>query len=214
MAEPTWDKSRVEPFSDGVLAIAITLLVLEIRLPEDTRGHLPRALRELWPSYSAYLRSFLVIGIMWANHHSLFRLIARCDEGLLFTNVVLLATISFLPFPTAVRARALRAGAGDDRTAALLLYGGTSVVIALAYNLVWHYARLRGLLVPGLAPSVVARMTRGYLVGPVLYAAAMLVAPLSAAASMALWLGLALFFLRGSPRPAFTRGAAASTSGG
>ena len=85
MAEPTWDKSRVEPFSDGVLAIAITLLVLEIRLPEDTRGHLPRALRELWPSYSAYLRSFLVIGIIWANHHSLFRLIARCDEGLLFT---------------------------------------------------------------------------------------------------------------------------------
>jgi uncharacterized membrane protein len=199
--EAEWETTRVEAFSDGVLAIAITLLVLEIRLPEDTSGHLGAALRHLWPSYAAYLLSFLIIGIMWANHHGMFRLIARADEGLLFVNVVLLAGISFLPFPTAVLARALRDGTHGDRTIALLLYGGTSMAIALGYNLVWHYARLRRLLIDGLEPARVRQLSRGYLLGIGLYLAAMAAAPLSAAVSMAIWLGLALFFLRGPPRP-------------
>ena len=199
--EQDWETGRIEAFSDGVLAIAITLLVLEIRLPDSTRGHLAHDLGALGPSYAAYALSFLVIGIMWANHHGLFRLIGRADSGLLFCNVVLLAGISFLPFPTAVLARSLRDGTAADRTAALLLYGGASVFVAVGYQLVWHYARLRGLLIDRLDPAVVRELTRGFAFGLVLYLAAVPLAFVSAPAAMLVWAGLALFFLRGTPRP-------------
>ena len=197
-----WDTGRLEAFSDGVLAIAITLLVLDIRLPEHAPGELSAALRELSSDYLAYAVSFLIIGIMWAQHHGLFRLVARADQGLLFVNVLLLAGISFLPFPTHVVAQALREEhTRGDVTAALLLYGGTLTGIALLYNAVWHYIRLRGLLHPDLDPAVTTSLTRGYVAGPLLYAAAMLLAPLQAAASYVVWVVLALFFLRGVPAP-------------
>jgi uncharacterized membrane protein len=106
----------------------------------------------------AYVVSFLIIGIMWAQHHGLL-------------------------------------------TAALLLYGGTLTGIALLYNGVWHYIRLRGLLRPDLDLAVTTSVTRGYIAGPFLYAAAMLLAPLQAAASYVVWVVLALFFLRGVPVP-------------
>ena len=197
-----WDTARLEAFTDGVLAIAITLLVLDIRLPEHAPGELAAALRELSSDYVAYVVSFLIIGIMWAQHHGLFRLVARADQGLLFVNVLLLAGISFLPFPTHVVAQALREEhTRGDVTAALLLYGGTLTGIALLYNGVWHYIRLRGLLRPDLDPAVTTTLTRSYLAGPLLYAAAMLLAPLQAAASYVVWVVLALFFLRGVPAP-------------
>jgi uncharacterized membrane protein len=197
-----WGTARLEAFSDGVLAIAITLLVLDIRVPEHEPGQLGAALRGLAPSYLAYAVSFVIIGIMWAQHHGLFRLVVRADQGLLFVNVLLLAGISFLPFPTHVVAEALRdEHTRGDVTAALLLYGGTLTGIALLYNAVWHYIRLRGLLRPGLDPAVATELTRAYLAGPLLYGAAMLLAPLAAAASYAVWVVLALFFLRGVPEP-------------
>ena len=197
-----WDTGRLEAFSDGVLAIAITLLVLDVRLPGHAPGELSAALRELSSDYVAYFVSFLIIGIMWAQHHGLFRLVARADQGLLFVNVLLLAGISFLPFPTHVVAQALREEhTRGDVTAALLLYGGTLTGIALLYNAVWHYIRLRGLLPPALDPAVTTSLTRSYLAGPLLYAAAMLLAPLQAAASYVVWVVLALFFLRGVPAP-------------
>ena len=197
-----WDTGRLEAFSDGVLAIAITLLVLDIRLPAHAPGELSAALRELGSDYVAYVVSFLIIGIMWAQHHGLFRLVARADQGLLFVNVLLLAGISFLPFPTHVVAQALREEhTRADVTAALLLYGGTLTGIALLYNGVWHYIRLRGLLRSDLDPAVTTSVTRGYIAGPFLYAAAMLLAPLQAAASYVVWVVLALFFLRGVPVP-------------
>lgn len=197
-----WETGRLEAFSDGVLAIAVTLLVLEIRLPDELpRGHLGAALGDLTGSYAAYALSFLVIGIMWTNHHGMFRLIRQVDEGLMFVNVLLLGSISFLPFPTAVLARALRDGNGADQEAALLLYGLTSVLIAVFYNVVWHYARLRGLLIANLDPAVVRELSRGFAIGIVVYLLALLLAPVSATAAMLAWAGLALFFLRGSPRP-------------
>ena len=94
---------RLEAFSDGVFAIAITLLILEIGVPHvPADGSLWRALRELWPSYLSYAISFVIIGVMWINHHNLFRDIARVDHYLLVLNLLLLMSISFLPFPTAV----------------------------------------------------------------------------------------------------------------
>src|SRR5881227_1022810 len=92
-------KGRVEAFSDGVFAIAITLLVLTIPQPHDFR-HLVHSLTDLWPNLAAYVVSFAVIGIMWLNHHSIFSAFERIDRGLFYLNLLLLMTITFLPYPT------------------------------------------------------------------------------------------------------------------
>ena len=91
---------RLEIFSDAVIAIAITLLVLDIRVPQAPQGQLLHALGRQWPSYAAYVLSFAVIGIMWVSHHSMFERIREIDRGLLFSNLLLLLGIAFLPFPT------------------------------------------------------------------------------------------------------------------
>ncbi len=111
------ETTRLEAFSDGVFAIAITLLILEIKVPAgpETQDHgLWRALLERWPSYVGYVISFATIGIMWVNHHALFKYIRRVDRALLLANLLLLMTISFLPYPTAVLAEHLSdAGLAD-----------------------------------------------------------------------------------------------------
>ena len=99
------EKSRLEAFSDGVFAIAITLLVLEIVVPHiEEHGDLGQALLDLWPSYLAYATSFLTIGIMWINHHTVFRQLGEVDHRFLFINLGLLMCISFVPFPTTLLA--------------------------------------------------------------------------------------------------------------
>src|SRR4051812_2579271 len=128
------DTARVEAFSDGVLAIAITLLILDVRLEGD--GSVGDELRHTWPHYVAYVTSFLTIAVMWANHHDMFKLIERPDRGLMFCNSLLLMGIAFLPFPTVVLAEHMQ-NEGSDRQAALLAYGVTMVFIALFYQLVW-----------------------------------------------------------------------------
>src|SRR5579872_3693954 len=106
------NKSRVEAFSDGVFAIAITLLVLTIAQPTNY-SDLGHQLRERWPSLAAFVVSFAVIGIMWLNHHSLFIHFARVDRGLFYLNMFLLLTITFLPYPTGVLGEALAKGEGE-----------------------------------------------------------------------------------------------------
>ncbi len=102
---PDNDTARIEAFSDGVFAIAITLLVIEIRPPHvEGGGSLTEALAHLWPSYLGYAISFLVIGTIWANHHNRFRLISRSDHQFLFLNVLFLMCVAFIPFPTALLA--------------------------------------------------------------------------------------------------------------
>jgi uncharacterized membrane protein len=190
------ETTRVEAFSDGVFAIAITLLVLEIRVPEEVVGGpgLGRALLGLWPSYLAFLTSFATIGIMWINHHRLFTLIRRCDHLLLVANGFLLLWVSFLPFPTAVVARSLTGSAGAARTAAAF-FSGTFVVIAVAFNLLWRYASGgRRLLEPAADEAAIQAQTRQYAFGPVWYMAAFGLAFVSVPASLGLNLLLALFF--------------------
>src|SRR5207248_1720487 len=114
--------SRLEAFSDGVFAIAITLLVLEFGV--DTATHdLGSQLLHIWPSYLAYVTSFLTIGVIWVNHHALFDFVGRVDRALLFLNTLLLLVIAFTPFPTRLIAEFLREG-DNERTAALA-YGIT-----------------------------------------------------------------------------------------
>jgi uncharacterized membrane protein len=132
------DPTRVVAFSDAVIAIAITLLVLEIRPPQDT-AHLLDGLAALWPSYLAYGLTFMLIGQVWANHHVMFDQIRRADRIVLLLNTVLLMDIAFLPFAAAVLAQAFRDGQGQ-RTA-IVLHGMAFELAAILFNVIWWYAR-------------------------------------------------------------------------
>ena len=129
---------RLEAFSDGVFAITITLLILEIKPPADYE-RLLHGLAALWPSYLAYAVTFLFIGQVWANHHVMFDHIRAADRVVLLLNTVLLMVVAFLPFATSVLAGALREGHGE-RTA-VVFYGAAFDVTALTFNAVWQHAR-------------------------------------------------------------------------
>ena len=192
-ADQSNDTARLEAFSDGVFAIAITLLVLEIRLPE-THGSLSHLLGELWPSYSAFVLSFVTIGIMWANHHAVFRLIARASHGLIVANLLLLMTISFLPFPTGVLAEHLGEAGADQRTAALF-YSGTFILIAIGFQILWQTAgRKNRLIYPG-REAAADQITRSYRLGIPMYVVSTLVALWSPIASVIVVGAIALFWL-------------------
>ena len=124
---PTLSTSRLEAFSDGVIAVAITLLVLDLHVPSPTeRGSLARHLFEQWPSFAAYLVSFLTIGVIWLNHHAMLRRFARADHSVLTLNVLLLMCIVVLPFSTSLMAAYLTAPAGH---LAAVIYGGSLSVL-------------------------------------------------------------------------------------
>lgn len=125
-------------FSDGVIAIAITLLVLEIRPPHDTRSLL-HGLAALWPSYLAYVLAFLLIGQVWANHHIMFDHIRSADRVVLFLNTVLLMDVAFLPFDASVLAETFRDGHGQ-RTA-VVLFGAAFELVAILFNVIWWHVR-------------------------------------------------------------------------
>jgi uncharacterized membrane protein len=137
------DTVRLVAFSDGVFAITITLLILEIRPPTGEEDLL-HGLLALWPSYLAYAVTFLFIGQVWANHHVMFDHIRAADRTMLLLNTVLLMVVAFLPFATSVLAEALRSG-HDERTA-VAFYGIAFDLTALTFNAVWQYARRRDLL--------------------------------------------------------------------
>ena len=123
--------SRVEAFSDGVFAIAITLLILSVGIDRAPHGDLGTYLVDLWPAYLAYAVSFLTIGIMWVNHHLLFDHFARVDRPMLLLNILLLMLIAFVPFPTRIAAEFARSEV--DRRNAALLYGLTMTMTAILF---------------------------------------------------------------------------------
>ena len=170
-------KARLEAFSDGVFAIAITLLVLEIKVPTAESGHsLAHGLLELWPSYAGFTVSFITIGIIWVNHHAVFATVQRVDRAVLFKNLLLLLTVSFIPFPTAVMAEYLQAESGENL--AVAFYAGWFFVMGVAFRQIWPHA----------ARNWASR------IGPGLYLTAAAVAFLSAYASLAICAALALYY--------------------
>ena len=187
------ETQRIEAFSDGVFAIAITLLVLELKAPPAGNSQLATLLIRQWPSYLAFLASFAFIGIMWINHHRLFTHIRRSDHGLLVLNLLLLLGVITVPFPTSVLAENL--GKSGERTATLL-YSGTYVVIATAFNALWRYAtsRNRQLLGPDVDATAVTQIGLQYSFGPLLYLVCFALAWVSTPASLLLNVGLACFF--------------------
>ena len=182
---------RLEAFSDGVFAIAITLLVLELHVPEDT-GHLLQSLLALGWSYGAYVVSALLIGLIWANHHAMFERIERADRPLQFLNTLLLMNVAFLPFVTAVLAAALRTGEGQ--AVAAVAYGLTLTVGGVFFNGIWSYARRRALLGAGTTDSAARSIERRFLVGPALYALATLIAAFIPVLGLVIFAGMILFY--------------------
>ena len=142
------ESSRVEAFSDGVFSIAITLLVLELAIPA-LQGEFQTQLVEEWVSYIAYLAAFATIGVLWMGHHTIFSRIRAVDPGLMWRNLVLLLTVSLVPFPTAVIASAFRVGTERDQAAAVVSYAVVGMASGVAWLLLFSYLRRqRGLLDP------------------------------------------------------------------
>jgi uncharacterized membrane protein len=165
------ETGRIEAFSDGVFAIAITLLVLELKVPHlapnAPGGELGAALLAQWPSYLALVTSFFAILIMWANHHAMFNMIRRVNAPFLYANGFLLFVVTIVPFPTALLAEYFERPAAPMAAA---VYGGTYVVGALAYNVLWKSAIAgRHLLKSEVTEERIERMTRSYRVGVPLY---------------------------------------------
>jgi uncharacterized membrane protein len=186
------ETGRVEAFSDGVFAIAITLLILAVGIEQSlSGGSLRHQLLHLWPAYIAYAVSFLTVGIMWVNHHQVFRHFERVDRPLLLLNILLLMCISFTPFPTRVVAD--HATNGADRRAAALLYGATMTITAICFFAVWYYGARR-LLRPDTDMREVTGITRSYLPGAPTYALATAVAFVSSIASLIMFGAIAIFY--------------------
>jgi uncharacterized membrane protein len=186
------NKARLETFSDGVFAIAITLLVLTIGEPSDYH-RLTHELTDRWPALAAYVVSFVVIGIMWLNHHAIFGQFARVDRGLFYLNLVLLLTVVFIPYPTGVFGEALRRGEGA-RVAAVA-YSITMTLNAYAWGGLWLYSSSRRRLLDDAFPEAQRRLaTVLFLAGTVLYTAAVPIAFLNAYACLAFHGLLALYY--------------------
>ena len=182
---------RLETFSDGVFAIAATLLVLEFSV---TSGRdLGHELLHIWPAYLAYVTSFLTIGIIWMNHHHTVSFIGRVDRTFLFVNNLLLLTVAFLPFPTELVGKNLR-GPGEE--AAALAYAGTLVMMAILHQVWWQYARRnRRLIADAAHDSALSAVDRAYWPGVPMYATVFGVAFFSPLAAVVVTFAIAAFYL-------------------
>jgi len=188
----TESPSRVEAFSDGVFAIAITLLILEIRIPHGDGG-LWAGLLALWPSYVAFLLSFVVILIMWVNHHELLRMARGVNYPLFFSNGLLLLTVTFIPFPTAVLAQNL---ATAEARPAATFYCATMVANALSWNVLFRAIVNGGLLRKEVTAATVDSIQRTYYVGLLVYVAATVLAFVKPALGLALNGALCVVWIR------------------
>jgi uncharacterized membrane protein len=190
------ETSRVEAFSDGVFAIAVTLLVFTLTVPTYERVATAPALRAAlvheWPTYLAFVMSFFSILVMWASHHNIFNLIRRVDHVFLLLNGLILMGVAVTPFTTEVLASHL--GHPGGRVAAQV-YCLVALFIAASYNALWYWARRGGhLLEPGVQRETLRAVTRQYAVAPVVYALAFGLSFLSAWASMGVFVFISVYY--------------------
>lgn len=193
---------RLEAFSDGVFAIAITLLILEVKIPHvqevDPTG-LAQRLLHLWPSYGAYMLSFVMIGIYWANHHYICRYFTRSDHAFNLLHVLFLMCVAFIPFPTAILGQYVTYP--EAQRAAVALYTLGMLLPAMAWLFIWLYASTGyRLLEPDLDPGFVKRLTWQFIVSNLLYAGALAMAFWLPLVSLTVCVGLTLLYLLPPPQ--------------
>ena len=201
MRDPTTDATpqgistrRLEAFSDGVFAIVITLLVLEIRVPQIPHPHadveLFHLLLRMWPKFLSFAVSFVIVGIFWVGHHNIFHVIRHTDRALLWLNLFFLLCVAFIPFPTALM------GEYVGVPAAVVPYGLTLMATGLTLYLLWWYATFRRRLVsPDLDPAFVRMVSRRTLAGPLLYVLAILLSLVSARITLLVYALIPLYFI-------------------
>ena len=185
---PERDLARVEAFSDGVFAFAITLLVLGIRIPKpsdaDAAAGLQPLLRQQWPSYVAFVLTFSLVGIVWADHRLMFKHFVRTDHFLVLLNLLVLMSVVFLPVPTAVLGAWV--ASEPNRLTAVLFYGGTWFIAGIILNLLWWYGAYWGRLTAAEFTANQQRMlTRRWSGGPILYGASLALASIDPRLSVA-----------------------------
>jgi uncharacterized membrane protein len=179
-------KTRIEAFSDGVFAVAATILVFNVHSPDAASGHLAQKLLDEWPSYAAYFVSFATIVVIWVNHHAVLDAIRGMDRTLMFLNGLLLLTIAAIPFPTGLLAQYLQQG--HDQQTATVAYGLTMSAMAVAFTLVNIYARSRRMLT---VPFSIVGFSTGLLLFPL----ATLVALFNSDAALVIYAGTTLFYI-------------------
>lgn len=188
------DTTRIEAFSDGVFAVAVTLMVFNLKLPVDVpAGHLGQKLLAEWPSYAAYLVSFITVAIYWANHHYMFHYITRSNHLLGMINALFLMCISFLPFSTSLVASFIRSP--NEKRTAVLVYVGTFLLCALLFGAVWFYASQgRRLVDKDIDPAFIRHLSAKYIAGSCSYLVAFALAFWSTTLSLAIVAALAIVF--------------------
>src|SRR5690348_470408 len=187
------DTGRIEAFSDGVIAVAITLLILDVHVPNVQTGLL-QALLKQWPTYLGYVTSFLVITIFWANHHNMFRHIQQVDYALLLINSLFLMCIAFIPFVTALLTKYI-ASPTEQHTAAIV-YGATLLLNGILFITIWWYAVWRRRLVRSdLDTQTVHRITKGYLFGLPFWVLAIVLSLIDVKLSLAFYIVINLMYL-------------------
>jgi uncharacterized membrane protein len=185
-------KNRLEAFSDGVFAVAITLLVLELNVPAG--DHLWHQLKEEWPSFAAFFVSFWVIGIIWVNHHGVLDHLKRANRAVLYLNLLVLMTVVFIPFSTALIAEHLKSGA--DESVAAAVYSGAFLAMGVAFGSLWTYiTRHRDLLGVELSDDEVRRRSVAFTIGNPFYAVAVIMAFISPAVVLVIIGALAVYYM-------------------
>jgi TMEM175 potassium channel family protein len=188
-------KARIEAFSDAVIAVAITLLALDLHVPDPAGpGSLAHRLGEQWPNYAAYVVSFLTIGIIWINHHAMLQRLVSVDHAILVLNLLLLLTIGVLPFSTALMAEYLNASHGQNLAA--VIYGGSFLLMSLALFAIQRHLLLtkQYLLQDHLTPEVRQAVLRRNAIGLLPYAVATVGGILSPFLTLAICAGVAVFY--------------------
>ncbi|MFJ4674306.1 TMEM175 family protein [Kitasatospora sp. NPDC088783] len=213
------DTARAEAFSDGVFAIAVTILVLDLSDPPHRSGGLAHALAQQWPAYVGYAASFSYVAVIWLNHHQAFVRVRSLDRGLQAANLLVLFTTAALPFPTGVLSRALQEDFdGADARTAVALYAGVAAAMCLSWVVLYHCLRRRPeLLATGVEPSYLRHGSLRSWIGVGLYAAAgVLGAALAPLVALGVFLLVPAFYLLTSEGfgPARTGAGAGGGAGG
>ena len=186
--------NRLEAFSDGVFAIAITLLVLDIHVPKPGHGSLGHELLAQWPSYAAYVISFITIGIIWINHHAAFSRLRSVDHSILIWNLLLLLSVGVLPFTTSLMATYLKEGSGESLAAAI--YGASYLLMGLVFVLTNRQILFRRpqLLKEPIDPEAARNILKFAAIGQIPYALAVVLAFVSPYITLGICAACAIYY--------------------